>query len=291
MDPTLKFRTISMIKGRMEQFSPRKRKAAKYILDHMADFGLDPIRETARKAGVSTYTLVRMARDLGFESFDALRDPFRHALVSSPGLDEMPDWLAQLPQRGETGRTEAQSAANTLAIVQRSLQLLTPDLLDRTADTLLGAKRVYVTGARASYSMAYYFHYVGRMALTSLDLIPRHVGSAIDELNLASDADVLLAISTTPYSRETIDACRFAQSRGMALVMIADSEIVAPDLRPDITLLVSSVSTHHFACYSGIAAVLEALLSVLLRKGGPETAGRIASYERLRNDHSAYWRP
>lgn len=82
MDPTLKVRTISRLKEELPALTPRLRTVAKYIVDHPADFGLDPIRETARKAGVSTYTLVRMSQQLGFDSFEDLRDPFRHALVS-----------------------------------------------------------------------------------------------------------------------------------------------------------------------------------------------------------------
>ncbi len=81
---------------------------------------------------------------------------------------------------------------------------------------LLDAHNVYLTAVRASYAMAYYFHYVGgRMALPSLQLIPRHMNSAIDELNYAGPGDVMIAISfTPPYSRETIEACKFARNRG-----------------------------------------------------------------------------
>ncbi len=291
MDPTLKTRTISRLKDEMGSFSPRMRVVAKYIVDNPADFGLDTIRETARKTGVSTYTLVRMSQQMGFDGFDGLRDPFRHALVSSTEYVDLPDWLNELPESGETGRIQAQAALNSLAVVQRSLEKLSPETLDRVAEAMFSARKVYVTGTRASYAMAYYFHYVGRMALTSMDLIPRHVGSAVDELNTAGEDDVLFAITTTPYSRETIDSCRFACSRGVTLILLADSEVVVPDLQPDITLSVSAISTHHFACYSGVSAVLEALLSILLHRGGTATTARIESYESLRNAHSAYWKP
>ncbi|PRY20963.1 RpiR family transcriptional regulator [Aliiruegeria haliotis] len=291
MDPTLKTKTISRLKEGLEGFTPRMRTVAKYILDNPAEFGLDTVRQTAQKAGVSTYTLVRTARQLGFESYDALRDPFRHALVSSAEFVDLPGWLAELPDTGDTGRIQAEAALNSLAIVQRSLERQSPDTLDRVAEVLFSARKAFVTGTRASYAMAYYFHYVGRMALPSLDLIPRHVGSAVDELNEAGEGDVLVAIMTTPYSRETVDTCRFAQSRGVALILVSDSEISFPDLRPEISMPVSAISTHHFACYSGIAAVLEGVLSVLLHRGGEETAERIKSYEAVRKAHAAYWKP
>ena len=101
MDPTLKSRTISTLKDALPNLTPRLRMVAKYIVDHPADFGLDPIRETARKSGVSTYTLVRMADRLGFSSFEALRDPFRHALVTTSQTSDVPDWIVQKIQDGD----------------------------------------------------------------------------------------------------------------------------------------------------------------------------------------------
>ena len=87
MDPTLKNRTLTSLKEKMPMLSPRLRIVAKYIVDHLSDFGLDSIRETARKSGVSTYSLVRAANSLGFESYDQLREPFRHVSYVAPAAD------------------------------------------------------------------------------------------------------------------------------------------------------------------------------------------------------------
>ena len=145
MDPTLKTRTISALKRDIPELSPRLGTVAKYIIDHPSDFGLDPIRETARKCGVSTYTLVRMAEHLGFSGYDQLREPFRHALVSSGSYVDRPDWVDSLRQGGQLGRVQADAATNTMAIVQRSLERQTPEQLQRTAKMLLTARTVYLT--------------------------------------------------------------------------------------------------------------------------------------------------
>lgn len=289
MDPTLKSRTIARLKAEMERFSPRMRRAAKHVLDNPADVGLDPIRETARKAGVSTFTLVRMAERLGFDGYDAFREPFRHALVSVTASPDRPGWIGAMRDRGGAAEYQADVSLNALSIVERSLERLTPETLDRATDILLAAPNVYVTAVRASFAMAYYFHYVGRMALPSLRLVPRHMGSAIDDLNEAGPEDAVLAITVSPYSRETIEACEFAQERGMKLVLVSDSDVVAPGLRPAAVIVVSTLSEHHFGCYSGIAAVLEVLLARLVREGGEAARARIDSYESLRNQHNVYW--
>ncbi|MDF1716637.1 MAG: MurR/RpiR family transcriptional regulator [Antarcticimicrobium sp.] len=289
MDPTLKTRTISALKEAIPELSPRLKTVAKYIVDHPNDFGLDPIRETARKCGVSTYTLVRMAARMGFDSYDELREPFRHALVSANALVDRPDWIESIRLRGDLGAVQAEAALNTMAIVQRSLERQNSDEMERVVELLLGARNVYLTAVRASYALAYYFHYVGRMALPTLQLVPRHINSAIDELNTAGEGDVMIAISFQPYSRETIEACRFANARGVKLIMISDSEVISSEFRPEAVLVASTVSTHHFGCYTGAMAIIENLLALLVSRGGAAARQRIKSYEDLRKDNNAYW--
>ena len=289
MDPAQKTRTISALKEALPDLSPRLRIVAKYIVDHPLDFGLDPIRETARKCGVSTYTLVRMARRMGFGGYEELREPFRQSLVLSNVLVERPGWLEELRERGTLGRVQADAALNSMAIVQRSLHQQSPAQMERVAAMLLEARHVYLTAVRASYALAYYFHYVGRMALPSLQLIPRHMNSAIDELNYASDQDVMIAITFTPYSRETIEACKFARAKGVKLIMLSDSDVISPEFSADETLIASVLSTHHFGCYSGASAIIETLLALLVEQGGSDAVRRIKSYEDLRINNNAYW--
>ena len=99
IDPTLKNRILSDLKEAIPELPRGLRSVAKYIIDHPSDFGLDPIRETARKVGVSTYTLIRLAERMGIESYDELREPFRNALVTATANVDQPLWLEGLRER------------------------------------------------------------------------------------------------------------------------------------------------------------------------------------------------
>jgi DNA-binding MurR/RpiR family transcriptional regulator len=290
MDPTQKTKLISKLKADYDGLAPRLKLVAKYIVDNPSDFGLDPIRETARKSGVSTYTLVRMAKYLGLDRFEDLRAPFRSALVSGSELTANMDWLEAVAEYADTGPAQAEATLNTLSIVQRSLHQLDPAKAKRVVDMMFSARNVYLTGVRSCYGLAYYFHYVGRMALPTLQLIPRHMNSAIDELNYADEQDILIAITFTPYAKETIQACHFARSRGLKLILIADSDVIEPDLKPSEVLVVSTITTHFFGCFSGAMAVIENILALLVERGGSAAEKRIESYEVLRNDVDVYWR-
>lgn len=291
VDPSLRANITSRLKSEWRTFSPRLQVVAKYIIDHPSDFGLDSIRATSTKIGVSTFTLVRMATTLGLSGFDELREPFRRALLARPPDGARDEWVARMAEDGKIGSILAEASTNTVAIVERSLRAQDAETMARAADIMLTSRDVFLTATRASYALAYFFHYVGRMALPTLQLIPRHMNSPIDELRNASADDVLIAITFTPYSRDTIEACRFARSKGAKLILISDSDFVVPELSPDVTLIASNLSTHYFGAFTGAMAVIESLIAILVARGGDEARTRIADYEELRNQIDAYWRP
>ena len=294
MDATSQAAVLDRLVSEIDDLPPRLQRAAKYIVDYPNDFGLDPIRLTAKKIGISANSLVRLANYLDYDNFDALREPFRSALLER-GVERRREGTSEglAGRQGASGAfAQAQLAAarNESDIVGRSLQLLSDETAERAIEALLGARNAYVTATRASYALAYYFHYVGRMALPNLHLVPRHMGSAVDELIAVDQRDVLFAITFAPYSAETVKALRLARTRGAKIILLSDSELIAPDTKADLLFKVSSHSTHYFGCYAGAMAVLECLLAHLVREGGSDARARIASYQAVREDFGAYWR-
>lgn len=279
------------LRADIESLPQQMQAAAKYIIDHPGDFGLDPVRVTAEKIGVSSNVLVRLACRLGFDSFEAFRKPFRQTLVTDREDRLGQDWLGRMRSGDDFSAAQAGFAQNELNVVTRSLRLADPALVKQVTDHMLSAKRCYITATRASYALAYYFHYAGRMAHPGFQLVPRHMGSAVDDLLEADAADCLFAITVHPYSSDTIQSMRFARKRGMRIVLLSDSEVIAPGVDPDVVLPVSTRTQHHFSSFSGAMAVLECLIGHLFAAGGSAARDRVERYQTAREDTGAYWRP
>ncbi len=265
--------------------------AAKYIIDHPGDFGIDPIRVTASKIGISSNVLVRLAQRMGFDGFDAFRQPFRSALVTDSEDRLGQDWLQTMRQRGGFQTAQAEFAQNELNVVARSLRQLDPAKVSAANQLITKSERCFVTAARASFALAYYFHYAGRMAHPGLQLIPRHMGSAIDDLLDANPQDCLFAITVQPYSADTIQALRYARDQCLKIILLSDSDVIAPGISPDVILPISTRTLHHFSSFSGAMAVLECLLGHLISSGGETARKRAERYLKSREDTGAYWQP
>ncbi|WP_170425321.1 MurR/RpiR family transcriptional regulator [Ruegeria arenilitoris] len=279
------------LRQQIDQLPPGLQAAAKYILDHPADFGLDPIRETAAKIGVSSNVLVRLAHRIGFDGFEAFRAPFRTALVTDSEDHMSQSWLSYMQDGDAFSAAQAQFAQNAQNVVMRSLRLMHPDKVRKAVEIMTQSDRCFVTATRASYALSYYFSYTGRMAHPGLRLVPRHMGAATDDLLDATPTDCLIAITVSPYSSDTIQSMRLARRKSMPIILIADSEVVAPGIEPDVVFPVSPRSLHHFSSYAGAMVVLECLLGHLFQAGGDAARERVDAYQKSREDTGAYWRP
>jgi len=289
LDPKQTARLIAALKEQIVQMPAKLAQAAKYIVDNPGSFALDPVRDTARKAQISANSFVRLADRLGYDSFEALRRPFRDALITTNESNLGADWIAQMAEAGPTAAQQARMVQSELNMVSRSLRQMGADRTEAIVNTLRQAKHCYVTGSRASYALAYYFHYVARMALPTIDLVPRHIGTTLDDLIGLGPEDCLIAITFAPYSASTIKALRQARRLGAQIVLISDSEVIAPGVDVDHVLPVTTASAHPFGAYGGAMAVLDCLLSHLIEAGGAEARQRIEAYEALRQDSGAYW--
>src|SRR6476660_5645978 len=67
---------IERIKLAYAEVTPQFQAGAKYLLDHPNDIAVCSMRAVARRAGVQSSTLVRLAQHLGFQGWPELREIF-----------------------------------------------------------------------------------------------------------------------------------------------------------------------------------------------------------------------
>ena len=59
--------TIRMLVDSYADLTPELQKAARFMVEHPADIGLNSMRAVAREAGVKPATVSRLSKTLGFE--------------------------------------------------------------------------------------------------------------------------------------------------------------------------------------------------------------------------------
>ena len=75
--------TIRHLIDSYQKLTPQLQKAARYMVENPEEVGLNSMRTVATAAGVKPATVSRLGKELGFESYEQLREPFRQRLRKS----------------------------------------------------------------------------------------------------------------------------------------------------------------------------------------------------------------
>jgi DNA-binding MurR/RpiR family transcriptional regulator len=287
----MEFETVSQrIADAFPRLSPQLQRAARHVLDHPDDVALMSMRRLAASAQVHPSTMVRLARSFEFASYNSFREPFQHRLRGRTGgyLDRARD----LQSRGSGGATSAlveEILDNALANVRDGFETNSTATLSTCAEALGGARRVYVVGLRGCFPVAFFFHYVYRMFRDNVVLLDGRGGTFADESRALEPGDLVFAISVEPYTHETVRAVDYAKRQGGTAVVLTDSPVSPLARNADHVIIVGTESPSFFHSMAPAMALAEALVILMVARGGQEALDTIAESEGQLDDFDASW--
>lgn len=283
--PDLERRLVDSFAG----LTPQLQMAARYLLDHPEDVGLNSMRAIARQAGIKPATFSRLSRALGFSEYDKLREPFRQRL-----RNQEPGYALRLRDVQRRGTDDAKNLFDDLRAqdIENIEHTLADDkypILLEAVETLQSSRRVYVLGLRGAYSVAFLFHYAFQMFHDNSQLLDASAGIFADQLRGIGDEDSMLAVSFQPYTQLTIDAVDYAAEAGAKIVAITDS-----GLSPAARAATHTIITHHkspsfYQSFTGALSVSQALITLLVSQSGGDALKIIREAEKQLSRISAYW--
>jgi DNA-binding MurR/RpiR family transcriptional regulator len=234
-----------------ERLPKRLRQCAEYVAANKDRIAVSTVAEMAEGAGVQPSAFMRFCQIMGFSGFSEMQKLFRESFVGG-----WPDYTTRLQHLRE--KAEGSPSALLAEFVEAGrmslenlFKTIEPQSLEQAVQVLADAQMIHIIGLRRSFPVASYMAY----AFEKMD-VPAMLHSAVgrlDNRNAIRPGDVLLAITFSPYSAETIELVEAAQARGVPVVALTDT-IVSPLRKYEaITLSVSEVD---FGAFRSLSATL-----------------------------------
>jgi DNA-binding MurR/RpiR family transcriptional regulator len=259
---------------------PQLQTAARYMLDRPDDVALLSMREQARRAGVPPATMTRLAKRLGLDGYDNVRELYAGA-VRAGTLGFAGKAGVQVEVQALHGE-RALAAEMATALSRQIAALAEPAALDRLADAasrLHEARRVYCLGLRSCHAAAWHFHYMLSLLGDKTVMLDDAGGTGLDAIRDAGTADALLVASVEPYARATIEGARYAADRGVPVVALTDSEVSPLAQIAGNTILVATASPSFFHTMTPLLAVAEILAALVAGRGGAKALAALEHTE------------
>jgi len=242
--------------------------------------GLGSITDFARAAGVSTPSVLRLAKKLGFAGFPALQEALRAELAAQlqNPIAKHARWAAEAPDTHILNRF-AKAAMENLS---GSLTLMDHRAFDAVVALLASRKRgVHVAGGRITGAIAAYLPPHLHMARPGVSLVPANPSLWPQYLLDTGGEDVFLFFDIRRYDARMLDLAVSATERGARAVLITD-QWISPIARLAVHCLPLRIEAPS-SWDSNIVPlfVAEALVAATVNASWKETAARIAELEAL----------
>jgi len=203
--------------------SASNRAIADYLLRNQVRVTALGVEELAEACAVSTATISRFARDLGFKNYAAMRGAVAETLQSM--LQPVEKLRSTIARKATATSPALESLSYAEAAITATSRALAGAQLDSIGAVLTKAGTVYVMGFGLSSFLA------GTLAM-HLQPFCRHVvevaasgGTEVAASHLANITakDVLVVISLPRYTLAVVPLTRFARDSGATVVSITDS--------------------------------------------------------------------
>lgn len=256
----------------------RKLMAALFANYPMA--GLGSITDFAREADVSTPSVLRLAKKLGYAGFPALQEELRTELsaqLQTP-ISRRERWAADAPD-AHILNTFATAAMENLS---GSLKLMDHRAFDAVVTLLADRKRkIHIAGGRITGALAGYLATHLQMARPGVSLVPANHSFWPQYVIDIGKQDVLVCFDIRRYDARMLDLAVSARERGARIVLITDQWI-----SPIARLAVHSLPLRIEAPSSWDSNIVplfvaEALVAATVNASWRETEARIAELESL----------
>ena len=257
--------------------------AARYIIDHPYEVGVQSMRALAARADVHPNSFVRLARQLGFEGYEAMRERFRDFVRSGTGsTGERALWLQTMEKQGGSATVIAEIAQSMLTNMEQMLQSQDVAKLEQAVDWMMQSDRVFILGVGSGYPLAYNFWYVARMIRENFILIPRHGSLPMDDIVNITGRDLLFCMTFQPYRTEVLQTMEFASSQGAKTIGLSDSPAATVYREADLGLNAPTHTPQFFHSNSSVTALLEILCALLVARGGDDAVKHVEKFSSSR---------
>jgi DNA-binding MurR/RpiR family transcriptional regulator len=268
------------IRASFDQFTPAERELANTLINNYPMAGLVTIAELAKSAKVSTPTVMRTAKKLGFKGYVDFQSSLRNELqktLSDP-IDKHDHWANDVP--AEHILNQFASAVTTN--LRQSLKQVDHKSFDDVVELLSENQRsVHIVGGRITHAFADYLQTHLQVIRKNVNMLPASSGLWPHHLLNVDKGDVLIIFDIRRYEADLLELAKLAEKRDVKIVLFTD-QWLSP---------ITSRATHYFSSRieapsgwdSGVVTlfVIESIIAALEQTLWPETSSRLKELEDI----------
>lgn len=274
---------IARLKESYDSLSPKLRKLATYIINNHKDAAFLNSSALAKAAGVSEATVTRLAYTLNFRGYLELRDALQ---AHAKSVLSLPKYVP----RNSKGFVLDEVAVMEKKCIDEMLESISPPLFNKAVQSLYKARSVNVVGTHYNSMPAAYAAYYFQAIRPSVHLFTSENLDIFTRLQDIGRQDVVLAISTARYPRDTQKIIPLFKEREATVIAVTDSQVspIIP-LADQVMIVPIRFFLSHIDPYAAIMVLIHSLVTAVSSKDPQKSKRWIKTYHEYMdyNDYHA----
>jgi DNA-binding MurR/RpiR family transcriptional regulator len=269
-----------LIRSQLNKFSPAEIKIVNHLLANYPMAGMVSITELSENCGVSTPTVMRTLKKIGYSSFTTFQKELKDELqqtLSDP-ITKHDKWAADAPESHVLNRVADTVTTN----LRHSLNQVSHEQFDAIIDLLAEQdKALHIVGGRITSAFARYMNTHLEVIRENVYIFPEAVALWPHHLLKIKPNDVLIVFDVRRYEQDLITISRLANARGAKIILFTDQWLspIASDAIHTLPIRIEGKSGWD----SGVVTLFfaEAIVVALEEKLWTQTSERMRELEDM----------
>ena len=236
--------------------------------------------------GVSESTVVRFADELGFEGYSQ----FQLAVQELVRIKLTPNQRIEITkQRIGRGDVIDNTMESDIAKIKYTLERLDRQAFSDAVDAILGAKNIYITGARSSEPIARLLSYNLSLIFDNVKLVvPTSSAEVFEQMYSVGAEDVVIAFSFPRYSSKMVNGIKFARQKDAKVVVFTDSDVSPIAEYANCLLIAQSDMASFMDSLVAPLSIINAIVIEITSRREREITERFDALEKLWDEYEIY---
>lgn len=276
---------MRLIQTKFTRLSKGQKLIAEYILKHYDKAAFMTAAKLGITVGVSESTVVRFANELGYSGYPtlqkALQELIKTKLTSVQRIELSSDYISEDNALKSVLKADMEN-------IRATLEKINNNAFEDVVNSIFKAKRVYIIGLRSSQALSDFLGFYLGLILDNVKVVSSGVSDIFEQLLRVGEGDIIIGIGFPRYSIRTIEALKFAESKGAEVVAITDSLLSPLAAHADHTLIAQSNMASFVDSLVAPLSVINALVVAVGLREKERISETFKSLEGIWEEYNVY---
>ncbi len=263
-----------------DALSQQLRVAADYVVANPVDVATRSLRSVSAASGLAPATFSRLARALGFDAYEDLRELARGSVYKKmTSFSAKAEQLQHDARSGEYDPLLLRQSKACVANVDAMADGIDQQMLESAVEAMHRANRVLLLGVLGSTGIVEYMSYLASFFSSKYRLasgVGASTGSMMVDLG---QQDAILIVTKPPFAKHALQVAEMAKSQGAFVTVITDTRNCPALRHADAGFVLQTDSPQFFSSYAATIVLIEIIIGMLVARAGPDAQKRISNVE------------